>query len=79
MASHAAKQQVLWECVSIGQMVNTLPTPSRLSERYLYLFVTWDEKQMAHRRRTQHERSHIGTDDVVLRGRRSRLGGARIP
>ena len=53
-----------------------LPTPSRLSEHFPYYSVTWHKRHERCRQRTQYERSHTGTDYVVLRRRRSRLGAA---
>ena len=52
------------------------PASSCLSEHYLHYLVTWLKRHEHCRERTQHERSHTGTDYVVLRRRRARLGAA---
>ena len=55
-----------------------LPTPSRLSKRYLHHFVTWDEnkEQADEAQDTSHR--HTGMDYVVSRVRRPRIGDAVI-
>ena len=54
----------------------SLPTPSRLSEHFPYLSVTWDGKQSTRRRRTRYGHGHTGMVHVASRVRRSRLGAA---
>ena len=55
-----------------------LPTPSRLSEHFPYLLVTWDEEQSTRRKRTRYGHGHTWIDHVASRARRSRLGAANL-
>ena len=51
-----------------------LPTPSRLSEHFPCLSVTWHEKQSTRRRRTRYRHGHTGKDGRAL----ERVHGAEV-
>ena len=76
---HVATDRVeeFFPLCAVASSNGALPTPSRLSESYLYHFVSdMGRKQRTSRRRTRYEHRHIGMDYVVSRVRRSRFGVA---